>query len=313
MCGLVFLCCALMFTSGFLLDQEPHQGQGQTDIAILEQKFLGLEEKNVLLVDNLKRLQIQYASLSSALLNTTSELKNIQKKNIQQLQTVDSLQLKLQTMETLVNSSHSQEQARNQDVLVLQTQMQETKTKLSNSYANFTIQMQTTNSNLEKRNMDQFRALEGRLYNVEKRQTDSLVSVKQSVGLFACVSSLSSLSQRTTIKYQKIKTSEGITNQYLTSFESSGVFVCEVPGLYHISVVTLSTTHRASVVIYLNNEQLLRGHINDYNSGNGVMYDIGVGIVVTKLKRDETISIKTGHMDMDIAADDSCLTIVKVS
>ncbi|XP_063400217.1 uncharacterized protein LOC134684837 [Mytilus trossulus] len=299
---------------GFLLDQEPHQGQGQTDIAILEQKFLGLEEKNVLLVDNLKRLQIQYASLSSALLNTTSELKNIQKKNIQQLQTVDSLQLKLQTMETLVNSSHSQEQARNQDVLVLQTQMQETKTKLSNSYANFTIQMQTTNSNLEKRNysMDQFRALEGRLYNVEKRQTDSLVSVKQSVGLFACVSSLSSLSQRTTIKYQKIKTSEGITNQYLTSFESSGVFVCEVPGLYHISVVTLSPTHRASVVIYLNNEQLLRGHINDYNSGNGVMYDIGVGIVVTKLKKNETISIKTGHMDMDIAADDSCLTIVKV-
>ncbi|CAC5401337.1 unnamed protein product [Mytilus coruscus] len=312
MWGLVFLCCAFIFTSGFLLDQEPHQGQGQTDIAILEQKYLGLEEKNVLLVDNLKRLQIQYASLTSALLNKTSELKNIQEKSIQQLKAVDSLQLKLQTMETLVNSLHSHEQARNQDVLVLQTQMQETKTKLSNSFDNLTTQMQTTNSNLDKRSMYQFRALEGRLYNVEKRQNDSLASVKQPVGLSACVLSLSSLRQRTTIKYQKIKTSEGITHQHLNSFKSSGEFVCEIPGLYHISVVTLSTTHRASVVIYQNNEELMRGHINDYYDGNGVKYDIGTGIAVTKLKKDETISIKTGHLDMEIAADDSCLTIVKV-
>ncbi|CAG2247788.1 unnamed protein product [Mytilus edulis] len=155
-----------MFTSGFLLDQEPHQGQRQTDIAILERKFLGLQEKNVLLVDNLKRLQIQ--------------TQNYPRENIQQLQTVDSLQQKLHTMETLVNSSHSQEQDRNQDVLVLQTQMQETNTKLSNSYNNLTIQLQTTNNNLNKRSMDQLRALEGRLYNVEKKQNDSMVSVKQS-------------------------------------------------------------------------------------------------------------------------------------
>ncbi|CAG2247366.1 unnamed protein product [Mytilus edulis] len=271
------------------------------------ESFLDYKEKNVLLVDNLKRLEIQYDSFKFGAIEYNFRTQKYPNEKPSATQTVDSLQQKLHTLETLVNSSHSQEQARNQDVLVLQTQM-ETNTKLSNSYNNLTIQLQTTNNNLNKRSMDQFRALEGRLYNVENRQK-LLTGV---IGLFACVSSLSSLNQRTTIKYQKIKTSEGITNQYLTSFESSGVFVCEVPGLYHISVVTLSTTHRASVVIYLNNEQLLRGHINDYNSGNGVMYDIGVGIVVTKLKRDETISIKTGHLDMDIAADDSCLTIVKV-
>ncbi|CAC5401335.1 unnamed protein product [Mytilus coruscus] len=58
------------------------------------------------------------------------------------------------------------------------------------------------------------------------------------VALSACAA-YHTISPPTTIKFQNIITSKGITNQHLTSFKSSGVFVCEVPGLYHISVVIM--------------------------------------------------------------------------
>ncbi|XP_071123497.1 uncharacterized protein [Mytilus edulis] len=133
------------------------------------------------------------------------------------------------------------------------------------------------------------------------------------VALSAC-SSHTTVSPPTTLKFQSIKTSEGIPNQHLTSFKSSGVFVCEVPGLYHISVVVMSDTNSAFVKISKNNRELLKGNIDNYYTAHQLDYHSNAAIVVTELQKGDTIDIKPGNKDIRIYGDSySCLTIVKVT
>ncbi|XP_063400218.1 myosin heavy chain, striated muscle-like [Mytilus trossulus] len=133
------------------------------------------------------------------------------------------------------------------------------------------------------------------------------------VALSACVSPSYTAVKSTVIKFQKIITSQGITYQHLTSFKSSGVFVCEVPGLYYISVVIISKTHDAQFIISKNDIELMRGYINDYNTGKGVYWQSSAAIMVTELQKADRIDIKPSDKDMMIAGYNySCLTIVKV-
>ncbi|CAC5401333.1 unnamed protein product [Mytilus coruscus] len=132
------------------------------------------------------------------------------------------------------------------------------------------------------------------------------------VALSACVASSYTASPSSAIKFPDIKTSEGITNQHLTSFKSSGVFVCEVPGLYHISVVIMSNTNKAYVKISKNNIVLIKGNIDNYYTEHQLDYHSNAAIVVTELQKDDRIDIKPGK-DMLIQSNSySCLTIVKV-
>ncbi|VDH98580.1 Hypothetical predicted protein [Mytilus galloprovincialis] len=133
------------------------------------------------------------------------------------------------------------------------------------------------------------------------------------VALSACASH-TTVSPPTTLKFLDIKTSEGITNQHLTSFKSSGVFVCEVPGLYHISVVVMSKTNSAYLTIYKNDIELIKGKINNYNTEHGFFFQSNAAIVVTELQKGDTIDIKPGNKGMRIyGGSSSCLTIVKVT
>ncbi|VDH98585.1 Hypothetical predicted protein [Mytilus galloprovincialis] len=133
------------------------------------------------------------------------------------------------------------------------------------------------------------------------------------VALSACVSPGYTAVISSAIKFQNIITSKGITNQHLTSFKSSGVFVCEVPGLYHIPVVILSYTHDAQFIIYKNDIELMRGYTNDYYTGNGDYWQSNAAIVVTELQKGDRIDIKPSYKNMYIYGNNySCLTIVKV-
>ncbi|CAC5401327.1 COL8A [Mytilus coruscus] len=139
-------------------------------------------------------------------------------------------------------------------------------------------------------------------------------NVNSRVALSACGASYTSISPKTTVTFSNIITSEGITNQYLTSFKSSGVFVCEVPGLYHISVVIMSPANGAYLKIYKNNNKLIRLYIDSYyDDGHRQEYHSNAAIVVTELQKDDTIDIKPGgNKDIYIHHTYSCLTILKV-
>lgn len=104
----------------------------------------------------------------------------------------------------------------------------------------------------------------------------------------------------------------GISNQHLTSYKSSGIFVSEVSGLYHISVVIMAYTSGARVVITRNNRELIKGHINSYYR-DGARFrgrlQSNAAIVVTELQKGDRIDIKPLY-DMNINGNNiSCLTI----
>ncbi|XP_071123705.1 uncharacterized protein PF3D7_1120000-like [Mytilus edulis] len=135
------------------------------------------------------------------------------------------------------------------------------------------------------------------------------------VALSACVSPGYTAVTSSAIKFQNIITSKGITNQHLTSFNSSGVFVCKVPGLYHISVVIMSYTQDAQFKISKHDIELMRGYTNNYYTENGryTYWQSNAAIVVTELQKGDRIDIKPSYKEMYLYGNNySCLTIVKV-
>ncbi|CAG2247787.1 unnamed protein product [Mytilus edulis] len=136
------------------------------------------------------------------------------------------------------------------------------------------------------------------------------------VALSACVSPSYTAVKSSVIKFRNIITSKGITYQHLASFRSSGVFVCEVPGLYHISVVFMSYTHNAHFKIYKTDIELMTGYNNNYYTGNGIRWQSSAAIGVTELQKGDRIDIKPSYKSMYIYGDTgdnySCLTIVRV-
>ncbi|CAC5401330.1 unnamed protein product [Mytilus coruscus] len=136
------------------------------------------------------------------------------------------------------------------------------------------------------------------------------------VAFSACVASSYTAGPSSAIKFPDIKTREGITNQHLTSFKSSGVFVCEVPGLYHISVVIMSNTNKAYVKISKNYIVLIKGNIDNYYTEHQLDYHSNAAIVVTELQKDDRIDIKPGK-DMLIQSNSEsemiCISILKLS
>ncbi|CAC5401331.1 unnamed protein product [Mytilus coruscus] len=143
-------------------------------------------------------------------------------------------------------------------------------------------------------------------------ETATVNGMNLRVALSACVPSDYYAGPSTTIQFSDIKTSEGITNQHLTSFNSSGVFVCEVPGLYHISVVVNTNTNYASFIISKNDKELIKGNNNNYNKEYVQYSQSNAAIVVTELQKGDSINIKPGKYMRIHGNSYSCLTIVKV-
>ncbi|CAC5401329.1 COL8A [Mytilus coruscus] len=147
-----------------------------------------------------------------------------------------------------------------------------------------------------------------KLKNLAKTVND----MNSRVALSACAVG-HTIRPRSTIKFSSIKTIEGITNRHLTTFKSSGVFVCEVPGLYHISVVLMSTTNNVHFKIFKNNIELMNGYINNYYTEHGNYHQSNAAIVVTELQKGDNIDIKPNNKNMNVFGFNySCLTIVKM-
>ncbi|OPL33508.1 hypothetical protein AM593_01526, partial [Mytilus galloprovincialis] len=159
-----------------------------------------------------------------------------------------------------------------QDIATLRKEMEEVK--------NFSTAISTENKDIAEK-------LKGLIATVNSR-----------VALSACVASSYTAVLSSAIKLSDIKTSEGITNQHITSFKSSGVFECEVPGLYYIYVVIMSQTENAIVKISKNSIELINVHTNGYYNSFGGYYQSNAAIVVAELQKGDTIDIKPSNKDM---------------
>ena len=96
-----------------------------------------------------------------------------------------------------------------------------------------------------------------------------------------------------TIQFNNVHHSYGITNSTLSKFKSTGTFVCEVEGLYLIATTILSSITDSWFKLMKNQEELSRTYIAYYGSGGGWYSGTGLAIVTLQVK--DTIYIEVGR------------------
>ena len=112
-----------------------------------------------------------------------------------------------------------------------------------------------------------------------------------------------------TILFNNVHHSYGITNSTLSKFKSTGKFVCEKEGLYLIASNIISGKSGSLFKIMKNQEELSRTYIGYY--GSGTSYHSGTGIAVAILQIIDTIYIVSGGT-ISISSPENALIIIKI-
>jgi hypothetical protein len=105
------------------------------------------------------------------------------------------------------------------------------------------------------------------------------------------------------IKFTNVKKADGIHNT--DSIRNSGIFTCENPGLYLISVYIQTNSNHGYYTVYKNTVKIANGYPSITN-----YYETTSVTVIEYLTVNDTISV-TG--DMFVYSDfESCLTILQI-
>ncbi|CAC5402657.1 C1QL [Mytilus coruscus] len=142
--------------------------------------------------------------------------------------------------------------------------------------------------------------------NFQVRFNNSLKEIalkQQKVALTACHTG-STVSGGKVVHFPIIKTNIGITD--LSSYKSTGKFVCTVAGLYHVSAVMMSNTDGQYYYIYKNNDRM---SFTFY--GKVDIYQTRTRVFVTMLDVGDEITVRTGGSQYIYLH--SCFTIVKLN
>ena len=105
------------------------------------------------------------------------------------------------------------------------------------------------------------------------------------------------------IKFTNVKIADGIHNT--DSIRNSGIFTCENPGLYHISVYIGTNYHTGRYSVYKNTKLIATGFSSSTN-----YYETTSVTVIEHLTVNDTISA-TGNMTV-FGDCYSCLTILQI-
>ena len=112
-----------------------------------------------------------------------------------------------------------------------------------------------------------------------------------------------------TIHFNNVHHSYGITTSTLSQFKSTGTFVCEVEGLYLIATTILSSIADSWFKITKNHEELSRTYIAYFGSDGGC--HSGTGLAVVALQAKDTIYVEVGR-DIRIYNPYNTLIIIKI-
>lgn len=130
------------------------------------------------------------------------------------------------------------------------------------------------------------------------------------VAVSSCKITDESLSGNTVIKFDAIKSVYSISN--VNSFKSSGIFKCEISGLYLITATIMSNSSYAEFSIYVNEHQLDR-ILFQITTPLIYGYQTGTGNLAFHLCVGDTVMVKTGTT-MKVFGKNmlSCITIIKL-
>lgn len=123
--------------------------------------------------------------------------------------------------------------------------------------------------------------------------------------LTACTSPYASYNLGQVIKYQRIRASTGISNT--TRFLSSGVFICEKPGLYIIMVSMRGRSSDNYYYIKKNNTYML--FIQNIHSNDGVERSVSGSFAIDLDIGDSIYVISFTSVRL---IDYACLSVIKI-
>ncbi|CAC5404908.1 unnamed protein product [Mytilus coruscus] len=153
------------------------------------------------------------------------------------------------------------------------------------------------NSNIIKSTIP---GIESRVENLTKLQNETTSHIENEIAEFAHTVAVSSCasngsySQGDIIHFPYIISSVGIYS--LSAFSSSGVYTCQSPGLYFVSVYIMSYSQFASFYILKNENQLTHVYIKG-SDGFAIRshYATGTSVQAVHLKTGDTIVIKAAY------------------
>lgn len=98
----------------------------------------------------------------------------------------------------------------------------------------------------------------------------------------------------------------------IDSFKKTGIFKCEIPGLYLITATIMSASSFADYFMYKNGVSLERVLFQISHPG-GSDYQTGTGTLAIELSVGDTLMLKTGRsMQVYGESNLSCITILKL-
>ncbi|VDI07146.1 Hypothetical predicted protein [Mytilus galloprovincialis] len=170
------------------------------------------------------------------------------------------------------------------------------------------------NSNIIKSTIP---GIESRVENLTKLQNETtdhieneIAELNHTVALSSCAAN-GSYSQGDVIHFPHTISSAGISS--LSTFSSSGVYTCEFPGLYFVSVYIMSYSQFASFYILKNENQLTHVYIKGSDAfGARSHYATGTSVQAAHLEAGDTIVIKAANQMYVYGNPHSCVTIFKL-
>ncbi|CAC5402052.1 unnamed protein product [Mytilus coruscus] len=222
------------------------------------------------------------------------------------------------TKERNNTSAERRQSTDDSDIKALQDDMKMTQTQLSTMITETdssrkTYQIQTKNILNELPGLERsYNGISTRLKQAGENQDVAFVTLMEKVAnINKKVAVTSCADPRKTagiVTFPFIKSSVGITD--LNRFRYSGIFHCESPGLYIISVYIVSSTKHASYRVYKNSHLLTDVHMTG-NSNDAFDYGTGTALQAVDLKIDDTLSVELGNNVAIEGASLSCITIIK--
>lgn len=199
---------------------------------------------------------------------------------------------------------------------IVKNNIQEAENKLSTNITNAVSEMKDY---LEDSATKSITELDRWKKETDKKIDSTTQSIKELnenniyVGLTSCVKTTTTVSVEQNIIFPKIMTQFGISNT--SAFTSTGIFTCQYPGLYFVSVTILSRSYDAAYQIKLNSSVLTTGFVSRVNSQETKEdnnFHTGTSMIVISLKQADQISVVTAYRLIEVHSWHSCITIIKI-
>ncbi|XP_063448449.1 interaptin-like [Mytilus trossulus] len=296
--------------------------------------------------DALTNISIQASELA-VLKNTVAsldkEILNLkQLSSIQPLREIKTLQNKVQIISAQTNSLSVQEHARSQDFLALYNLTTSSLNELTvhtNSKLNQLENEHNTSvrlmdhrmeflmnetrmtqqsmdiqfSNIQKNQSDSINEISMRLQETDKRDNLKFSDLQKQMNdstepVFMTAHPTSGTSSPGILKFDNVKFSVGMSN--LSSYKSTGKYICEKAGLYLISASIHTNTNNGYFYMYLNGKQVSNTMISYNNNNPSLMQFTGTVLLALQLRANDSMWVySSANVQSGLW---STLTILKV-